>query len=306
MATTPRTFAYLSRVLAGVGLTVLASATQAADAQVNLRPHWAAGSQVSYAITKTRAKQGKVFTDHSKVLIRVAEASDNGFLLRVEEPMFPDQDIESEKFIAGNGLSTTKLALLEVSPDGEVQRVRNWEDLRTEGLKALELLSDHLQKRHGPDPMIDQAVAHLKQRLSTEEDIKATVLRDIGLLFQPLGLDYSADEPIEISVPTREAAPGLQFQGQTRATLKSLDNDKGLATIQWDQSYQIKAAEDFSGKPTGMPGEAFAGGLPMSGHITDEFVMDLRSGWPTRLTNTQTTVASDGSTETKTKTFTAE
>lgn len=306
MTATPGFFQCLSRVLAGVGLAVLASATQAADGKVDLRPHWSAGSQVSYAITKTRAVQGKAFTTYSKVLIQVVEASDKGFLLRVEEPLLSDLNTASAKFIADKGLSTTKIALLEVAPDGQVQRIRNWEDLRTEGLKAIQLLSDLQQKRNGPDPMIDQTVAHLKQRFSTEEDVKAIVLRDIGLLFQPLGLAYSDNEPIEISMPAEEMEPGMQFQSLTRATLKTLDKDKGLATIQWDQTYQIKVAPGSSDKPAGMPAEAFAGWLPESAHLVDEFVFNLRSGWPTRLTSTKSTTTSDGRTETTTKTFTAE
>lgn len=308
MTPSKRLFSALSNVLAGVCLSVIVSSTQAADAQFDLRPHWTAGSQVNYTLTKTRTRNGKTTTNRSKVRLQVVEASENGFLLRVEEPLGGGDDTEADlaAVLAKAGIPSTRVTLLEMAPDGKTRRVRNWEELLNEVSKAFQLLSEHLHNRHGSDPKTDQAVAQLKQMYSTEQDIEAAVLRDIGLLFQPLGLTYSADAPIEISAPTEDLEPGLQLQGLIRATLKTLDNDKGLATIQWDQTYQIKAVPGSTGTPAGMAGKAFAGQLPVSGHIVDEFVFNLRSGWPTRLTSTETTVASDGSAETTSRTFTAE
>lgn len=307
MTSRVRIFSTISKALTGVGMMLTVSLTHAADVQVDLRPHWSAGSQASYVLATSRTTQGKTFTKRHKVRINVVTASDNGFLLRTETLLerHGDQDGEAEKVLEQAGFPPIPAALLDLDRNGRVERVRNWEEIRDETSKFLDLASTHLQKR-GSDAAVIRAISSQKQLNSSEDDIRRNVLRDIGLLFMPLGETYSTKQPIEVTIPPVAVSAGWVGQGKVQVTLKALDNDKGLATILWTQQTHIVKAHGASSEPGSPTDKSLDNHFPLTINEVTESVVDTRSGWPTHLTHTQTTIKSDGSTETKTKTFTAE
>lgn len=293
---TPRSplFCSFSRALTTACLTMAASIAFCAEAQVDLRPQWKTGEQVRYELTKTRTKKTVSATSRTDVRMEVVEATAKGFLLRTvlgstrmdtpqaqaaqmtERISSPLQDLE---------------ILLEVDHDGTVLRIRNWQEVRTALLKVTGMLADLMRQQKTPQPVIDQAMARVEQMYATEAGIRNTVMREIHLIFVPLGRTYSTVEPFEYTtdLPVLIGSGTIPAKGMFELT--SIEQAKALITIRWQQSADSSAMTSSVAKVLEESSKSTANRTVDLPHMTlsddGEFVVNTISGWPDFLTYTR-------------------
>lgn len=304
-----RLFCLFSRALATACLTMAASAALCAEAQVDLRPQWKAGEQVRYELTKTRTKKSGAATSRTDVRMEVIEATTKGFLLRTVfgSTRMDDPQTQAVQMVERISSPLKDLdILMEVDHDGTVLRIRNWQEVRIALLKVTDMLTDLMRQQKTPQPVIDQAIARVEQMYATEEGTRNTVMREVHLIFVPLGRTYSTVEPLEYTtdLPVLIGSGTIPAKGMFELT--SIDHDKKLITIRWKQSADSSAVTNSVAKILEEGNKSTANRTADSPHMTlsddGEFVVNTISGWPDVLTYTRK-VTSGADAQTDTTTF---
>jgi hypothetical protein len=313
MAPCSRPFPLVFRFLAAFCLWSTAAAATASEARVDLAPRWQAGSHMSYELAKTRTKQGSSrdlsATSRTDVQIEVIQATDEDFLVRATfgETRYEDEKTQSAPLVRqlANLMKGLDVEMV-VDREGAVQRIRNWADIHTHTSKLIQVLTEFLKQSGAPAAMVEQLSARLKQTFSTEDSIRTAVMRELNLLFLPLGKTYSETAPVHYAsdVPALFGAGTLKSKGSYELT--SLDADRGLATIRWTQSVDpqdlAKHTEAVAGTLKSAPAPSNAQVPTMTLNDTAEFVVDLHSGWPVSIAHTRR-VESGAASQTETTVF---
>ena len=304
-------FTSAARALTVICLWAAATIAVAQEVVADLNPHWAPGSKVNYLLTKTGTKRGVTVTTRTNVLLRVSEATEEGNLLLATfgETRFDDPQIQSDRLVRelGSILQGVDIELV-IDRNGAVQRVRNWEEVKSRLSKAIRAMVARLQQDGAPKAVTSQVEAQVTQAFSTEPSIRSAVMRELQLLFVTLGHSYSSTEPFEYQTELPLLMGNGNVQAKGKFELTALDA-KGLATIRWTQAADplslaketAKAVAQMGGSETGRMAEPTA----MTLTDTGEFVVDTRSGWPVTLTHTRK-VESGSTTKTDTTSFLAQ
>ncbi len=197
---------------------------------------------------------------------------------------------------------------LVVDRNGAVQRVRNWEVVKAIFSKVIQLLSDRLRQEGAPPALTARVEAQLTQAFSSEAAIRSSVMRELHLLFVPLGHSYSSTAPFEYltELPLLMGNGTVQAKGMFELT--ALDAN-GLATLRWTRTAAPQSLAKVTAETIAQMGASEAdravAPTPMTLTDTGEFVVDTHSGWPVTLTHTRK-VESGPSTKTDTTSFQAQ
>lgn len=281
-----------TRALTVICLWAIATASLAQEVVADLRPRWNAGAQVNYLLTKTGTKSGVTVTTRTNVQIRVNEAAEEGYLLLATfgETRFDDPQIQSDRLARelGSILQGVDIELV-VDRNGAVQRVRNWEEVKTRLSKAIRVMVARLQQDGAPKALTAQIEAQVTQAFSNEPSIRSAVMRELHLLFVTLGNSYSSKEPFEYLTELPLLMGNGNVQAKGKFELTALDAN-GLATLRWTQTADpeslVQAAEAVA-QMGRAEASRVAGQTSMTLTDTGEFVVDTRSGWPVALTHTR-------------------
>lgn len=304
-------FSLASRALAVVCLWAIATTSLAQEVVTELRPHWEPASQVNYLLTKTGTKRGVTITTRTNVQLRVTEATEEGYLLLATfgETRFDDPQIQSDRLVRelGSILQGVDIELV-VDRNGAVQRVRNWEVVKTSLGKAIRVMVARLQQDGAPKALTAQVDAQVTRAFSSEPSIRSAVMRELHLLFVPLGHSYSSTAPFEYLTELPVLMGNGTVQAKGTFELTALDAN-GLATLRWTQTADPQSLAKVTAEAIAQMGasEADRAVAPTSMTLTDtgEFVVDTHSGWPVTLTHTRK-VESGPSTKTDTTSFQAQ
>lgn len=315
MSLWPRLLPFISRALVGTCLSMIALAALSAEPRLDLRPQWKTGAQVNYVLTKTRTKQGSSrdmsATSRTDVQLRVMEATEGGFLLQAvfgettfDDPLTQNEALARQMANLMNGLGIHMV----VDRDGTVQRIRNWEEVRSGISTVTQRLAGYLKEGGAPTAIIDQLTARLTQTFSTEDNIKTVILRELNLLLLPFGRTYEAKAPITYTTELPSLVGAGTVPGKGTFELTSLDAGKGLATIRWTQTVDpqglAKLAASTIEKLSSTPAPSGAELSPLALNDTAEFVVDVRSGWPVSIAHVRK-VESGTASQTDTTSFKA-
>lgn len=282
-----------ARALTVVCLWAIATTSLAQEVMTELRPHWEPASQVNYLLTKTGTKRGVTVTTHTNVQLRVTEATEKGYVLLATfgETRFEDSQIQSDRLVRelGSILQGVDIELV-VDTNGAVQHVRNWEEVKASLSKVIRVLVGRLQEDGAPKALTAKVEAQVTQAFSTEQSIRSAVMRELHLLFVPLGHSYSSKAPYEYLTELPLLLGGGAVQAKGRFELTALDAN-GLATIRWTQVADPQSLAKVTAEAIAQMGGSEAGRAvaptPMTLTDTGEFVVDTRSGWPVTLTHTR-------------------
>lgn len=305
------TFSSASRALAVICLWAIATASLAQEVVTELRPHWEPASQVNYLLTRTGTKRGVTVTTRTNVQLRVTEATEKGYLLLATfgQTRFDDPQIQNDRLVRemGSILKGVDIELV-VDRNGAVQHVRNWEVVKASLAKAIRATVARLQQDGAPKAMTAQVDAQLTRAFSTEPSIRSAVMRELHLLFVPLGRSYSSTTPFEYltELPLLMGNGTVPTKGKFELT--ALDAN-GLATLRWMQTADPQSLAKVTAEAIAQMGASEAGRAvaptPMTLTDTGEFVVDTRSGWPVTLTHTRK-VEAGSNTKTDTTSFQAQ
>jgi hypothetical protein len=282
-----------ARALTVIGLWAIATTSLAQEVVADLRPRWDPGAQVNYLLTKTGTKRGVTVTSRTNVQIRVTEATEEGYLLLAAfgETRFDDPQIQSDRLARdlGSILKGVDIKLV-VDRSASVQRVHNWEVVKTNLSKAIRVMVARLQQDGAPKALTAQVEAQVTQAFSSEAAIRSAVMRELHLLFVPLGRTHSSETPFEYltELPLLLGSGSVQARG--KMDLTAVDAN-GLATIRWTQAADPQNLAKATAAAIAQMGGAEAGRAVESTRMTltdtGEFIVDTRSGWPVTITHTR-------------------
>ena len=271
---------------------------------VEILPHWKTGDSFDLTITRAREKSvdgrsaltGKT---HTRFAVQVLSADADGYLLgwTAGDTTFEDPS-PSESFLRQVvGIMKGMQIVLILDRQGTIRGVQNWEALRSETVKVMDaLLTKTADSPQGNNDhrLMSNLRAQWETMFTTKEQVEQLCTRDARIYFKVLGRRYRVNEPYEYPDLLPNPLGGEPFPTRARILLKTFDQQSGQAMLSWKQAIDPKAAarilesmiKDLAarrGKKT--PDGEFAKAISMEDHADIE--VDVRTGWVTRFTRTQ-------------------
>lgn len=271
---------------------------------VEILPHWKMGDSFDLTITRAREKSvddrstltGKT---HTRFAVQVLSAHADGYLLgwTAGDTTFEDPS-PSESFLRQVvGLMKGMQIVLILDRHGTIRGVQNWEALRSETVKVMDaLLRKTADSPQGKNDhrLMSNLRAQWETMFTTKEQVEQLCTRDARIYLKVLGRRYRVNEPYEYPDLLPNPLGGEPFPTRARILLKTFDQQSGQAMLSWNQAIDHKAAarilesmiKDLAarrGKKT--PDGEFAQAISMEDHADIE--VDVRTGWVTRFTRTQ-------------------
>jgi hypothetical protein len=277
------------------------------------KPRWRAGDAVRYDMTRTRAweedGQARKAVSHTPVDVEVADADEYGFVLRWAQGSTVYEDPKQEDPLDHATSAMQKLidVDLDLGPDGALEGVRNWRDIRATGHKVQGAVLARMAKAGATKATLDAIRKQTDGFFASKESVERAFAGGAELLFLPFGREYDLGTalPYEARVPNPLGGDEpLPAKGEY--ALKSADATAGVAVIVFKQSLDAKEAApvlrewlDASAKQAGKPAPKELPELQVDDVMEYEF--DLSAGWVKSVTHTRT--LKDG-TRTRTETVT--
>lgn len=271
---------------------------------VEILPHWKRGDSFDLTITRVREKSvdgrstltGKT---HTRFAVQVLSAHTDGYLLgwTAGDTTFEDPS-PSESFLRQVvGLMKGMQIVLILDRQGTIRGVQNWEALRSETVKVMDaLLTKTADSPQGTTDhrLMSNLRAQWETMFTTKEQVEQLCTRDARIYFMALGRKYRVNEPYEYPDLLPNPLGGAPFPTRARIILKTFDQQSGQAMLSWNQAVDPKAAarilesmiKDLAarrGKKS--PDGEFAKTISMEDNA--DIVVDVRTGWVTRFTRTQ-------------------
>lgn len=296
-----------------VALWLLAAVNSPAFApeSIVLLPHWKAGEKIQFEMVRTRERTTPG-TDTSRGIARtdleieVLSADDDSSLLawtwgktRFDDPAAGESPLAQKLANILEGVPY----IIELDSEASIQGVRNWEQLKADVAKVMDILTGEMKAAGTEQPFIDQVRAQVGSMFGSRQQIEQLCTKEAQLFFMVLGVEMEIGKPLKYEDSLPNPYGGEPFPSHAVLELEEVDSQAGLARIKWVQSVDeedgrrimaeiLKALAVRTGKP--VPEIA----LPKIVTIeeTADFTIEMTSGWIRNL-NHQRTTRTDGSTQ---------
>ena len=293
---------FLALALALAGPAVASAGTAAASAatgDLDLQPRWQAGEQRDYHFTKERLR-GPTGGTHLELRVsgdlhlEVVSTGASGSVIalttgatRVETPGQAENPLYSRMAQVMDGLRL----LMDVSADGTLQRIRNFDEIRQAGRSAASTVAASMAASGAERAATDRFTSVIGSLFGDESRVRQVATSELQLLLQPLGRRYPrAGGPEE---DARLPLPGAAAPVPTHAryALGATAADTGLVQLAWTQTADPAAfaASVNEAAARREAGKAASGPLPSAGkgpvgtvaslNERADFAIDARSGW---------------------------
>jgi len=269
---------------------------------IDVFPHWKKGETFGLEIMRAREKSvdGKSMLmgkTHTSFTIEVLSANDEGYLVgwTAGETRFGSSTPAAQSFLRQVADVMKGLQIvLEIDPQGTIQGVRNWKELKVAALKVMDtLLAGTLDSQHGTTDKIlaSKLRAQWESMLATKERIEELCTREARTYFMVLGRSYTQNEPYEYNALLPNPLDGDAFPAQATMALKTFDKQSGQAVIMWNQTADPhQSARILESTLTAMterlgqnrPEREFPKTIAMQDNA--EVVVDVATGWVETLT----------------------
>ncbi len=264
---------------------------------IEVLPHWTQGDLFGLEITRTREKtvNGKstvMGTTHTPFTIEVLSADVKGYLVgwTAGETTYgsPTPDAPSVLRQVANVMKGQQV-ILEINSHGAITGVRNWQELKTATLKAMETLlapTQDSRSRHTDQVLLAKLRAQWESMFATKQQIEQLCTRDATLYLLVLGRGYTRHAPYEYESVLPNPLDGEALPSRTSMALKSYDAASSHAVITWRQTADPhESARILQSTLNAMtarlernrPEEEFPKTIAL--HDTAEAVVDRRTGW---------------------------
>lgn len=301
----PVTFAFA--VLLSI---VVTAGTVGAQDKVDLLPRWRVGERLRFEVAKSRRRKrenGATLnaTTRTDLNIQVIEASERSFVLRLTygEVRFDDPEIAATPLAKQTADILRGLQIvLDVTPEGGITGVRNWQELQTAASRVIDALMRELRSKGLDAAALELVRAQVARAFSTRESVEQMTTRDAQMLFVVLGRSYTQAQPIEYTDELPNPLGGESLPTRASFTFDKLDPATKRATISWRQSVEPAAARRII-ENTVREMARRVGKTPPDGELLKsltiddkaEFTVDVATGWVQKLTHTRSTATGDNS-----------
>lgn len=271
---------------------------------VEILPHWKKGD--SFVLTITRAREKSVDGQstvsgktHAHFTVEVLRADNKGYLVgwTAGDTTF-EASVPSETFLRQVvGIMKGKRIVLQIDERGAITGVENWQELRSETLKAMDtLLAKTPDSRNGStdQTLLSNLRAQWETMFAMKEQVEQLCTRDARIYFIALGRRYVLNEPHEYNDLLPNPIGGDPFPTRARIILKTFDQQSGQALLSWNQKTDPKQTarilesmiKDLAARRGKKPSEGdFAKTMSMEDNA--EINVDVNTGWVTKLIRTQ-------------------
>ncbi|MCX8037994.1 MAG: hypothetical protein N3D11_13270 [Candidatus Sumerlaeia bacterium] len=289
----------------------IASAGESPTQTVRLTPRWKKGEKLRYEMHKSRQRleDGKKplgYGGRTDVDIEVLEARAGGFLIAwtYGESQLDDSRLAGEPMLrAIADIVKGRPILLELDADASLMGVRNWQELRSTFMQALELVLSEMAKAKEDPATIALLRTQLRSMLSTKQQIEILGTMEAGIFFLVPGMEFEGGEPIEVETEIANPFGGSPFPATERFELETVDAKRGVAKVKRVRTAEPEAATRRLGKIVeDMAGKAGKGPRPgdkmpkvLLFEDAGEFVVNLSTGWIESLKHTRTVKMEGGS-----------
>ena len=271
---------------------------------VEILPRWKKGDSFALTITRAREKSidgrstlsGKTRTHFT---VEVLRADGKGYLVgwTAGDTTF-ETSLPSETFLRRVvDVMKGKRIVLHVDERGTITGVQNWKELRIETLKAMDDLLSKTPDSHKESTdqtLLSNLRAQWETMFATKEQVDQLSTRDARIYFMALGRRYVLNEPHEYNDLLPNPLGGDPFPTRAKIILKAFDQQSGQAVLSWNQTTdpkqaarilesKIKDLAERRGKKS--PEGEFSKTLSVEDRA--DIVVDVRTGWVTKLTRTQ-------------------
>ncbi len=288
----------------GFGLLAAASSLNAGQDSVELLPHWTKGEKLNYEIVKTFQKsQGDKVTQktsaRSDLEIEVLSASKDNFIVAwtLGEIRFDDPDQAKNPLVPkmANLLKDYRLILV-LNSEGTIQGVQNWEDVKQEGTKRLDLLTEELKDAGVDQATVTKLRGETASMFATKQQVEQFCTRDPQIFFLPLGVEFSGGKPVEFEDKLPNPLGGESFPSQATFALSKVDKETGIAKVSWIQTVASAKARRIMEKTVKDLAQRVGKPIPDADALktltvgdTAEFRIELSTGWIQSLTHKRLT-----------------
>ena len=284
----------MAALLAALSLTV---ASVGADTAVELRlaPSWRQGDVVHYRLVSHRVRHRESgpsrATVTTPVSLTVKEAGADGYLVEwvqgrsvVEGTSAGDPLAEKMR-----GLTENTALVLELSADGRLKGLRNWEAVRARTLSAMDVVLAEIERKGMSNEDAKRVRVTLTAMVETRQQVEAMSLRDVRPLFMLNGLsitDGGTESDVQLAnplggppVPATRSLRGQRLVGTPPRATVSWTERPGREALATNLRSVLTQLAAVSKRPITDPGEL---AIEMSGE--GQASIDLDTGWPISVT----------------------
>jgi hypothetical protein len=275
-----------------------------------LDPNWKVGDRVNYEVVKTQKRvrtsgANLDVTARTPLTVEVREATADAFLLACvfgrtsfDDPSQADNPLTRRLL----EILREQTLLVDVQRPGVITGLRNWQEVKTNVVKASDLLLAEFEKT-GADPKAVAAVRDtMASVIATRERIMQTTTTELGLLLLPIGHVFDGGKAIEVDDAIPSPLGGPPIPSKARLVLEGVSPAPRTAVVRWTQTVDPEAArqriEAYIRDMAQKIGKPIPEGqvLP-SLDIKDvaEYHVDVATAWVVELTHTRTIVVGDDS-----------
>jgi hypothetical protein len=222
------------------------TAAQAPDT-LELRPRWQVGQRQVLAVVRTRehSREGQTARSSTRVEVTlvVRQAGRDGSVVEwsFAEPRVDDSDPARAEIAREMAALTSGLRyVLEVDADGDIKRLRNWEQVRALSRAGVARLLDRMRGSGTPEQVVKAVAAQVTGMFASEEQIRLHGLREASLYHAAYGRRYRLGTPVDYAdvLPSPLGGPPIPSKG--RFLLARYE--AGAAVIDWRQEVDPEAA----------------------------------------------------------------
>lgn len=306
-----RTATLRGRAAALCAALVLASLSAGPSAQDgrSILPKWRQGDIVEYRMIRTRNDPKGALPDDvatTPVTLTVVSASEQGFLVEWKQSATTGSLLSEQNAPTREMLKLVQRVplMLEISPNGQVTGLSNWEAVRAEAYVAFDNVFEAAQKLGTTPGLVERAGPEIKERFSTKEAVWATLTQDAQALLVPMGQPAVASD-LDNAGHLRNPLGGAHFPASVRWTAQPSSDALSLTRVRWTHtvspeisSARVRELITAMLKTAGRPMPDLAGvTATASGEGSAE--VNLTTGWPEFVEDTVTVVMNGRTTRDK-------
>lgn len=271
-----------------------------------LAPHWKAGDKLAYRLTKTRTKtkDGNLvqrITSTTPMTLDVAEAGPQGYVLnlRYGETTFEDPKMNADPFLRQmTDLAKGQIFVVELSPEGAIRRIRNWQDIQHLMSQTVEKLRVFMRDQGMPAADVDKITGQVASVFTTEAQIRQTGTKELQMLLIPLGRTYRPGAPFEYASQLPNVLGGEPIPAKGSFTMAPQAPAKGQVRLDWQQAVEpeafqriMKSALENMAQKLGKPMPPDTNLNAMMVRDQGQFTVDVATGWAASATHIRTSGA---------------
>jgi len=293
-------------------LPIFGRSAEAGPPSFELVPALPAGLQRTYKFERKVTRHGAVLHWYRAPLrLRVVETGDDGTLLEwIEGEQTIVEAHPSRLPLLELGLAALRELPLHVQLDGtgRVEALVNLQTVREHSLALVDRMADLWRARPETAELADKMLPAMKAAYATDAMVAAQSLKEPMLLLGAMGRRFGADEPVQFRTALGNPLGGPPLPAIARFAIRDVRRRAGQAELGWlmvsDPVATDAAARAGVAKAVDV---AAAGAVHKAQAIADaatelpaitleergDYVIDLATAWPVRVTHARTVRAGD-------------